>query len=131
MSEELDLELDLDDFEEGEIVEEEAEELTDDVMEEVAGGKGTKMGTNPKDKYHYKKNFVKRRVKGVVKYDSTAELTLRSAPGGPVMYGYGWKNGEVILINKYTSTWSGNWVFAYSKKNGGAFGYVDKRFIKL
>ena len=129
MSEEL--ELNLDEFEEGEIIEEAAKELTDEVMEEVDGGRGTKLSTNSRDKYHYKNNFVKRKVQGVVMYNSTAELTLRSKPNGPVMHGYGWKNGETILINRYTSTWSGNWIFAYSRKNGGAFGYVDKRFIKL
>ena len=129
MSEEL--ELNLDEFEDGEIVEEEAEELSEEVMAEIAGGKGTKMSSNPKDKYHYKNNFVRKTVKGVVRYDATSELTLRSAPDGPVMYGYGWQNGETILINRYKSTWSNKWAFAYSKKNGGAFGYVDSRFIKL
>ena len=120
--------------EEGEVVDDtegmEAEELSDDFMEEVAGGKGTPLSENEKDKYHYRKNFVRRKVHGVKRYDATSELTLRSAPNGPVMYGYGWQNGETILINKYTSTWRNGWVFAYSEKNGGAFGYVDKRFIK-
>ena len=117
-------------FEAGELVEE-AFELSDDAMETVAGGKGTPMGNDPADKYHYKKNFVTRKVKGVVRYDASAELTLRDKPNGKVLYGYGWQNGETILINKYKSTWRGNWVFVYSKKNGGAFGYVNKDYIQF
>lgn len=130
MSEELDLELNLDEFEEGELEEDDAVELSDDAIETVSGGKGTKLSTDKTDLFHYRGNFIKKHVCNVKKYDASSELTLRMSPNGQVLYGYGWQNGDVILVNKKKATRSGKWVFAYSTKKGGAYGYVNRDFIR-
>jgi len=125
-----------DEFEESEVIEDveevEAEELSEEEMEDISGGAGTKLSNKASDKYHYRGNFVRRKVWHVKNLGKDSELTIRRSPGGEIFYGYGWQNGETILVNKYTSTWSKDkaWVFAYSTKKGGIFGYVDKRYIK-
>ena len=103
------------------------EELSDEDMEQLAGGTG--MSRNPADKYHYYKNFIKRKVHGVKYMGPTSCLTLRYQPAGNTIPGHGWQNNEYILVNKLLSTHRNNWAFVYSTKNGGAFGYSDKRYF--
>lgn len=87
--------------------------LSDDQLEEVAGGMGT-------DEIHNLKNFVNKKVCNVIHYDETACLTLRRTPNGTIIEGIGWQNGDTILVHK--SYKEQGWYFAY--KNG-KYGYVN------
>ena len=54
--------------------------------------------------------------------DDTACLTLRKTPGGPIIRGTGWKNGEPIMVHsQYTED---GWYFAYDNRTD-KYGYVN------
>jgi hypothetical protein len=105
----------------------EFEELTDEDMEQLAGGTG--FSKNPDDTYHFKGNFMRRRVHGVKYMGPTSCLTFRYKPGGKPVQGHGWQNGDWILVNKKVKTHHGKWAFVYSTKEGGKFGYADKNYF--
>ncbi len=109
------------------IDEEECIELSDEDMSQLAGGVG--LSNNRNDKKHYRGNFIKKHVHGVVHYDGASELTIRKTPGGTPYYGAGWQNNQIILVNRYKSTWRGKWAWCFSTKKGGVFGYVDSKYF--
>ena len=97
---------------------EKTRELSMDEMEKFAGGAGST------DRIHDLSMFTQRIVCNVVHYDDSARLTLRYTPGGEIIPGVGWQNGESILIHgSYTE---GGWLFAYK---GGKFGYVNPNYV--
>ena len=66
-------------------------EMNEQELEGIAGGNGAN------DDYLYDLgNFMIRHVHGVIHYDDTACLTMRRSPGGEVIPGYGWQNGDEI-----------------------------------
>ena len=94
-------------------------EMNEQELEVIAGGNGAN------DDYLYDLgNFMIRHVHGVIHYDDTACLTMRRSPGGDVIPGYGWQNGDEILV--HGSYKEGGWLFAY--KNG-KYGYVDANYV--
>ncbi len=96
----------------------EKKELNENELEEVAGGAGY-------DYIHDLKNFVWKTVCNVIHYDDTACLTLREEPGGTIIYGIGWQNGDAIRVHReYRSQ---GWYFAY--KNG-VYGYVNPNNLR-
>ena len=97
----------------------EFEKINEMELENAAGGNDS--GT---DWYHDLNNFVQRRVHGVVHYDSSSCLTLRREPNGSIIYGYGWQNGDTILVHKSFN--ENGWLFAY--KNG-KYGYVNGNYV--
>ena len=87
--------------------------LNDGELEGVAGGVS-------KDNIHDLGYFVKRKVCNVIHYDETACLTLRREPGGSIIYGIGWQNGDTILVHGQYKL--DGWYFAYKD---GKYGYVN------
>lgn len=88
-------------------------------LEEVTGGNSQGI-----DIYHDLDRFVAHRVKGVIHYNDTACLTMRMQPNGDIIWGVGWQNGDIILINKHIN--ENGWLFAY--KNG-LYGYVNGAYV--
>ena len=94
-------------------------EMNEQELEGIAGGNGGN------DDYLYDLGyFIVRHVHGVIHYDDTACLTMRRSPNGEVIPGYGWQNGDEILV--HGSYREGGWLFAY--KNG-KYGYVDANYV--
>ena len=70
--------------------------------------------------------FTRRTVCNVVMYDDTACLTLRRTPGGPIIRGTGWKNGETIMVHRdFTED---GWYFAYDNRTD-KYGYVNPNYV--
>ena len=95
------------------------ERLTDEQMNEVAGGAGRN------NCIHDLSEFTSRIVCGVTGPDGTARLTLHSTPNGRIIPGVDWKNGDEILVHRQYRM--DGWYFAY--KNG-VFGYVDPNYVR-
>ncbi len=93
-------------------------------LDEVAGG-GTYGPGATHDELHNLENFRNFTVCNVVRYDSSACLTMRYTPGGQIIPEVGWQNGDRILVHK--GTVRDSWVFAYKK---GKYGYVNKKYIR-
>ena len=92
--------------------------LNEEQLEQVAGGANN-------DYIHDLGNFLKKKVINVIHYDETACLTLRRTPGGTIIQGIGWQNGDTILVLKdYRES---GWYFAY--KNG-KYGYVNPNNVQ-
>ena len=92
--------------------------LGEEELSKAAGGQGGY------DHIHDLSAFIQRTVCNVVQYDSTACLTLRRSPNGEIVPGYGWQNGDPILVHgSYTED---GWYFAY--KNG-TFGFVNPNYV--
>ena len=51
------------------------------------------------DRIHDLNCFIVRTVCNVVHYDDTTSLTMRYEPGGDIVPGVGWQNGEQILVH--------------------------------
>ena len=83
-------------------------------LNNVAGG-----NADGYDYIHDLNNFVYRTVCNVIHYDDTACLTLRRSPDGDIISGFGWQNGDSILV--HSSYAEDGWLFAYAD---GVFGYV-------
>ncbi len=49
---------------------------------------------------------------------------MRKSPNGEVIYGYGWQNGDEILV--HGSYKEGGWLFAYQR---GKYGYVNPNYV--
>ena len=86
-------------------------------LESVSGGGGY-------DRIHDLSLFERRTVCNVVHYDSSAHLTMRRSPGGEVIPGIGWTNGESIMIHSSYSV--DGWLFAFES---GQFGYVSSNYV--
>ena len=98
----------------------EMNEINEQALEETAGG------SKNYDYIHDLSRFIVRHVHGVVHYDSTSCLTMRKSPNGEVIYGYGWQNGDEILVHgSYTE---GGWLFAYQR---GKYGYVNPNYVSI
>ena len=69
--------------------------------------------------------FVRRIVCNVINYSSAACLTLHKTPGGEVIPGIGWKNGESIMVHRSYS--ADGWLFAFG---GGKYGYVSSNYVR-
>ena len=67
--------------------------LGEEELQKAAGGQGGY------DRIHDLSCFIQRTVCNVVQYDSTACLTLRRSPNGEIIPGYGWQNGDPILVH--------------------------------
>ena len=87
--------------------------LSDEELDAVSGGAGGN------------KSFIfdlSRFTSRIVCNVDTACLTLRRTPGGPVIPGIGWKNGEPIMVHsQYTED---GWYFAYDNRTD-KYGYVN------
>lgn len=95
--------------------------LSDEELNAVSGG----AGGNKSDIFDLSR-FTNRTVCNVVMYDDTACLTLRSAPGGAIIPGIGWKNGEPIMVHsQYTQD---GWYFAYDKRTD-KYGFVNPTYV--
>ena len=95
--------------------------LTDDELGRVAGGAG-----GNKSYIFDLSRFTSRTVCNVVMYNDTACLTLRKTPGGPIIRGTGWKNGEPIMVHsQYTED---GWYFAYDNRTD-KYGYVNPNCV--
>lgn len=95
--------------------------LSDEELVAVSGGAG-----GNKSYIFDLSRFTGRIVCNVVMYDNTACLTLRKTPGGPIIRGTGWKNGETIMVHSgYTEE---GWYFAYDNKTDN-YGYVNPNFV--
>ena len=95
--------------------------LSDEELDAVSGG----AGGNKSDIFDLSR-FTSRTVCNVVMYDDTACLTLRSAPGGAIIPGIGWKNGEPIMVHReYTAD---GWYFAYDKRTD-KYGFVNPTYV--
>ena len=95
--------------------------LSDEELDAVSGGAG-----GNKSYIFDLSRFTRRKVCNVVMYDDTACLTLRRTPGGPVIPGISWKNGEPIMVHReYTE---GGWYFAYDNKTD-KYGYVNPNCV--
>ena len=95
--------------------------LSDEELDAVSGG----VGGNKSYIFDLSR-FTSRIVCNVVMYDDTACLTLRRTPGGPIIHGIGWKNGERIMVHsKYTEN---EWYFAYDNKTD-KYGYVNPNCV--
>ena len=73
--------------------------------------------------------WVYGKVHGVVKFDSSACLALRNAPGGSVMYTddgkpMGWQNGEVAMVNPGSRR--GDWIQA---QWNGVLGWTNANYV--
>ena len=91
--------------------------LGEEKLEHVSGG-------SCYDYCHDLSQFVQRTVCRVVMYDTTRCLTLHRAPNGPVIPGFGWQNGDPILVHgQYKED---GWYFAY---NGGVYDYVNPNTV--
>lgn len=95
------------------------EEISDQELQEAAGGSSTGH-----DYVHDLSRFIVRHVHGVIHYDDTSCLTMRKEPGGEIIHGYGWQNGDEILI--HGSYKEKGWYFAYQK---GIYGYVNPNYV--
>ena len=96
----------------------EMNEINEQALEETAGG------SKNYDYVHDLSRFIVRHVHGVVHYDSTSCLTMRKSPNGEVIYGYGWQNGDELLVHgSYTEN---VWLFAYQR---GKYGYVNPNYV--
>ena len=87
-------------------------------LENVSGGLGCNYG-----------GWVYGTVHDVVYYDSSSCLTLRSYPGGDVMYTnagqpMGWQNGESILVQPASR--QGDWVKA---QYGSVIGWTNANYV--
>ena len=90
--------------------------VDDDELDTVAGGG---LGKND---IHDLSRFVQRTVCNVIHYNNTACLTMRKSPGGTIIPGVGWQNGDKIRVHgQYRED---GWYFAYDKGTG-KFGYVN------
>ena len=92
--------------------------MNEDILNNVAGGNAGN------DWIHDLSRFIYRTVCNVVHYDETACLTLRREPGGDIIPGIGWQNGDSILVHGSYS--EGRWLLAYAD---GIFGYVDGNYV--
>ena len=93
-------------------------ELSLEEMEAVAGG------VSGGDSIHDLSRFITRTVCNVIHYDDTSGLMMHETPGGTVISGVTWQNGEQILIHaSYTES---GWRYAY--KNG-TFGFVNPNHV--
>lgn len=100
--------------------EEKAFFLSNEELDQISGG-----GSND-DSIHDLSKFIQRTVCNVIHYDSTACLTLRRTPGGAIIPGVGWQNGEQILVHgQYKMD---GWYFAYDRRSG-KFGYVNSNNV--
>ena len=87
--------------------------LSDEELYAVSGGAG-----GNKSYIFDLSRFTRRTVCNV----DTACLTLRQTPGGPIIRGTGWKNGEPIMVHReYTDD---GWYFAYDNRTD-IYGYVN------
>ena len=94
-------------------------ELSLDEMETIAGG------VQENDSLHDLSRFVQRIVCNVIHYDDTRCLPLQRTPGGAVIPGIGWQNGEPIMVHgQYKED---GWYFAY---RNGRFGYVNPNNVR-
>ncbi len=90
--------------------------LTDEELDTVAAG--SSGGSD----IHDLSRFITRTVRNVIHYDDTACLTLRRTPGGEIIPGVGWQNGDPILVHgQYRED---GWYFAYDSRTG-KYGYVN------
>ena len=95
--------------------------LSDEELDAVSGGAG-----GNKSYIFDLSRFTSRIVCNVVMYDDTACLTLRKTPGGPIIRGTGWKNGEPIMVHReYTEN---GWYFAYDNRTD-KYGYVNPNCV--
>ena len=97
----------------------EMNEMNEQALENTAGG-----NDGGYDYVHDLSRFIVRHVHGVVHYDSTSCLTMRKSPNGEVIYGYGWQNGDEILV--HGSYKEGGWLFAYQR---GKYGDVNPNYV--
>ena len=95
------------------------EGINEESLENVAGG-----SSKNQDYIHDLSRFIVRHVHGVIHYDKTSCLTMRKAPDGEIMYGYGRQNGDEILV--HGSYKEAGWLFAYQK---GKYGYVNANYV--
>ena len=67
-------------------------------------------------------------VHGVVDYGpgSDSKLTLRTSPGGDILYQYGWQNGDSIYVNR-GDQYNG-WIRARSN-DGSTLGWVNRNYV--
>lgn len=108
----------------------EAMEIADDLLEAVTGGTASELNANPNDVYHYSGNFAAKTVCSLPKSGPGSELTLQMSPNGVYVAGHTWRNNDTIQVNTSPFTRSGRWVFVYSSRDGGAFGYVDSAYLR-
>lgn len=95
--------------------------LSDEELVAVSGGAG-----GNKSYIFDLSRFTSRIVCNVVMNDDTACLTLRRTPGGPIIRGTGWKNGDPIMVHReYTED---GWYFAYDNRTD-KYGYVDQNCV--
>ena len=94
-------------------------ELSLDEMETIAGG------VQENEYLHDLGRFVLRTVCNVIHYDDTSCLPLQRTPGGAVIPGIGWQNGEPIMVHgQYMED---GWYFAC---RNGSFGYVNPNNVR-
>ena len=95
--------------------------LGEEELDQVSGGGSFN------DSIHDLSKFIYRTVCNVVQYDPTAGLTLRSTPGGAIIPGVVWQNGDHILVHaEYKEDY---WCFAYDRRSGN-FGYVNSNNLR-
>ena len=94
------------------------DKINEQELDNAAGGNS---GT---DWVHELSYFIVRTVHGVVHYDASSCLTMRKSPNGEVIYGYGWQNGDSILVHGQIN--EGGWLFAYQN---GVYGYVNGNYV--
>ena len=95
-----------------------SKKLSDEELYAVSGGAGGNRG--------YIFDLARFTSRIVCNVDDTACLTLRRTPGGPIIRGIGWKNGEPIMVHsQYTED---GWYFAYDNKTDN-YGYVDPNYV--
>lgn len=107
-----------------EMNEQEIEVVNDQELEDVSGGKAY---TNAQ--LHNLRYYVTKTVCNVVTYDNdpTSCLTMRVTPGGAVIPGVGWKNGQPILV--HGSYREKGWYLAFDKKTK-KYGYVNPNYVR-
>lgn len=91
------------------------EEMNKKELDQVNGGN---------DGYY---NWTWGTVHDVVDYGpgSGSRLTLRDAPGGNILYDYGWQNGDGICVACGTET--GDWIMAQA--GNGQRGWVNRNYV--
>ena len=86
-------------------------------LDSVSGGSGG-------DYIHDLSCFIHKTVCNVICYDDTSGLTMRNSPGGDIIPGICWRNGDAIMVHGQYS--EDGWSFAYES---GKYGYVDSKYV--